>query len=377
MFVPENEIDGRLSQQDFPAKLSPIAGGSAFNVIRTVSHLGLGITTGFVGVAGLRDARLVPDTQTDGIDTAFFVQSTNHVPGRCIVLGAGQDSKLLTAPGATVAFANLIKKREQEIAESGGTTCRLVDYLAQARWIHVTSFAIPKSPTRSPLPFLVETIQAAKLARPGLIISFDPGDEYTQTPSREVIKLLELADYVFLNMREFRNLSQHDNASKAPIAELARGLYARGPFSVQVIVLKGPASDFWIHKVQERVYARCHWHRWLPSFLVPDDVGAGDVFAGGVIAGNLRPAFDEYGRGPTMLATALVRAKLSKKGEIPFHEFEAISRRLADQALARERFNLLDFARLWVPPLARYVLAFLAGIAGGIIGTVIVQQLTR
>lgn len=355
-FVSDDKVEEVLKDQGKSA-FDIIIGGSALNTIRTINSLNLGLSTGFIGVIGKKDCCLDIRESLSGIDGSLIKDLPNRVPSRCIVLGTGNDTKLLTAPGATDDFRLVIKEKG------------LVDYLSKCRWVHISSFK-----DVAILKFVVSAIKEAKRTNNCLKTSFDPGHDYTEQHYPEVMEALEICDILFLNFREFCQLAQRD-AAKPKAREIirsAKALFQNTPFAGQAIILKSATSSFWLHTTGSSVRLRRYWHKWFPNIIIRDDVGAGDVFSAGVIAGILSPQFSEFGKGPTSLATALVRRKLRVRFDIPLSDFASIT--VAESAFARdvELFNIRDLIAVYIPPVTRYLLAILAGV----IATLIAKWLT-
>ncbi|MCK4792332.1 MAG: hypothetical protein KAV87_51860 [Desulfobacteraceae bacterium] len=352
-FVSDGKVEEILKDQGQSA-FDVIPGGSALNTIRTIKSLDLGLSTGFVGVLGKKDCRLDIRESLSGIDDSLIKDVPNRVPSRCVVLGTGNDTKLLTAPGATNEFRAVIKEQD------------LVDYLSKCRWVHISSFE-----NVAILRFVVSAIKKAKRINNCLKTSFDPGHDYTEQLYPEVMEALEICDLLFLNFREFCQLAQRDSAKPKTreIIRSAKALFENTPFAGQAIVLKSAASSFWLQTTDSSVRLRRYWHKWFPSFIIRDDVGAGDVFSAGVIAGMLSPRFSEFGKGPTRLATALVRRKLRVRFDIPLSDFASITATESSSARNAELFNFRDFIAVYVPPVVRYLLAILAGGIATLIAT--------
>lgn len=83
----------------------------------------------------------------------------------------------------------------------------------------------------------------------------------------------------------------------------------------------------------------------------------------------LSPRFSEFGKGPTRLATALVRRKLRVRFDIPLSDFASITATESSSARNAELFNFRDFIAVYVPPVVRYLLAILAGVIATLIAT--------
>ncbi len=340
---------------------SPTAGGSSLNTARTVASLGLGIRVGFVGVlGGPAGSELDAATAELDRDPDLLIRRPDLPPGRCLVFRRGSDSRLLVAPGANVAVTDAFRQP------------KLPRYLASARWIHVSSFH-----NRSSLRTLGEAIDAARGLNPALVLSFDPGDEYTErlrgvdeSTGREgppyVEEFLNRCDYLFLNGKEAKSLARISGKGRVDPKILGQAIFKVVGTRCRLVIVKYRESHIIFQRrvfgAEREVLVRRWWH--LLKFGPIDDVGAGDVFAGGFIAAHLRPYFVELGKGPSRLGASLVHARLGAKRGIPFELFRGAAE-LQLQSVKREAFNLRDFLAVW----GGRALAFAAGaVVSGLLG---------
>ena len=341
-------------------------GGSAFNTIQAIISLGLGLKTGFVGVAGgeAGGRDFWEHLRSHNIDTTFCYHEPTVPPGKCFAVVDGKDRKLITAEGANRLLVT-------NITNSGVTllgtdlVSDFVNYLSSAKWIHLTSFI-----SRETLSFLNKHIEQAKQNNPALIVSFDPGDDYSEEVSVEVTDFAQLSDYLFLSWREFRNFAKSSHGEG--IKTISQRIFQQIGGNAQILVLKGKGSNFVIQiNDKNEIFIRRYWHRFIPPIFIKDDVGAGDVFAAGFIAGTIIPQFNQYGIGPTKLGAALVIEKLKQRGNLGYAKFAGIARELILSTFSVEETNLPDLVRLYLPPVVKYGLAILSGI----IATVIYQAI--
>ena len=152
----------------------------------------------------------------------------------------------------------------------------MVDYLAAARVVHVTSFLDERTPGR-----LLKVLRAVKELASGTAICFDPGHVWSAEASAEIEELLGLSDYLLVNYREFRELGRHvDGESDETVAArlVARTAGGRG-----VVVVKLP-TGIWSYQ-QENAKLVSDFYAQVP--VAPADIkdatGAGDVFAAGLL----------------------------------------------------------------------------------------------
>lgn len=94
---------------------------------------------------------------------------------------------------------NTLLDRIQEQEARTGTT--LAEYLAQARWIHLSSLS-----DFDQFEAIMQSVIQAKHLNPAMKVSMDPGFEYTSLRRERLQPLIAYADYVFLNKSEKKNL---------------------------------------------------------------------------------------------------------------------------------------------------------------------------
>lgn len=337
-------------------------GGSAFNTIQAINSLGLGLKTGFVGVAGAEagGCDFWGHLQSQGVDTTYCYHEANEPSGKCFAVVDGKDRKLITAEGANRLLVTFISN-SGVASTSTNIVSDFVDYLSSAKWVHLTSFI-----SRETLSYLNKHIEQAKQDNPALIVSFDPGDDYTEEVSVEVTDCAQLADYLFLSWREFMNFAKATHGKD--IKNRAQKIFQKIGGHAQIFVLKGRASNFIIQtNDSNEIFIRRYWHKFIPPIFIKDDVGAGDVFAAGFIAGTIIPHFNQYGIGPTKLGAALVVQKLKQRGNLGYAKFSGIAREQILSTFSIEETNVPDFVRLYLPPVVKYGLAILSGIIATLI----------
>ncbi|MFI0608771.1 MAG: carbohydrate kinase family protein [Anaerolineae bacterium] len=353
--VNDTQVDKELANVGKAAFGGSTAGGSALNTARTIESLGLGVRVGFVGVLGGSPDGVI-EAAIKQLDTTLVIRYADTPPGRCLVFRRGSDTRLLVAPGANVRV-------EEAFAQPA-----LTEYLAAARWIHVSSFH-----HRAALRVLAEAIDRARNLNASLIVSFDPGDEYTErlrglddSTGKEgppfVEEFLAKCDFVFLNGKEARNLARVSGRRRVESRVLGEEIFKVAGERCRLVIVKNRSSHIVFQRrilgTEKVVLVRRWWHLRIP--LVIDDVGAGDVFAGGFIAAHLRPYFVELGKGPSRLGASLVRARLVAKHGIPFADFKGVTNKQLDIA-RRERWNLRDFLAVYGPPALTFVAGALLG----------------
>jgi len=241
-------------------------GGSALVAIATAAATGA--RTGFVGVAGrvpLAGWTVAAELDRLGVDRRLLHES-GELGGTCLALVHGEERTLLVCPGANDLMAGRLAADPDTYAA----------YLAAARVVHVSSFLDQDTPGQ-----LVAVLRAARERAPGLLISLDPGHVWCTAPTPAVRELRALADVVLLNEREHR----------------------AAPDGGRTVVVKHRSGVHWYGHRTGSVR-----HEPVPAGEIVDPTGAGDVFAGGLLAALARDpeAFEDGAR----LGLALVRRKL-------------------------------------------------------------------
>lgn len=362
IFVDDATIDSILLDEG-RNNFTVCSGGSAYNTVRTVESLGVGLNVGFIGVVGCDAQESMVKNFFEGIDTSFSVFVQGESPGRCIAYMKENNEKLITSPNINFKFTELIRKKENK---DKGTIepSNLVLYLSNARWIHISSFI-----DRGVLSFLAKRLRQAKQINPGLIVSFDPGDEYTENKSPEVLEIIELSNTIFLNAREFCNLANMPFTRKIDYVKNAKRILSTLHFEGEVFIVKGAFSNKFLYfdRNTNSIFEKRYWHQWRPHSMVANDIGAGDVFAGGVIGGMLHPVFDGFGEGPTRLATLLVKERISHDYAIPYEKFGGIVAKLKNRSMIRGKINLRNLVKAY----HQQLLVFMSGIAIGLIANII------
>jgi sugar/nucleoside kinase (ribokinase family) len=150
---------------------------------------------------------------------------------------------------------------------------------AGARFVHVTSLLDADSPAQQPA-----VLTRAKELNPAMQITFDPGHDWAVNPTEAVLGILRLADFVFVNFREFKALGHYRHGQLD--AEVARSLLGRCAPGAAVLVTKrydfvevfrpgrpGPAVE------QIRLALP-----FTAEGALEDATGAGDIFSAAVLA---------------------------------------------------------------------------------------------
>jgi sugar/nucleoside kinase (ribokinase family) len=331
--------------------ISEQVGGSAFLAAKTIFEMHCGLGVGFVGMLGTGStAERVNGLSAPAVkavldDTQWLFESKSP-PGRSLVhISKGQRLEIRIAPGANNQLLGRIKSSPTGLDG-------LVNYLASARWIHVTSL-----PTFAQFSVIIEQVRLAKATNPSLRCSVDPGYDYVKNHREDLIEALGVADLVFLSGGEADLLSPVDDASSG------RGPFANAPFRgpSKLIVIKGKARSLLVERLNGGTWVRTYWHSRLFGFRIKNDTGAGDVFAGGFIASLLMESLLGSQPSASRLAAQLAAARL-KSLDFPTDELKRITDVFIEKGRRRESRNrtqhlqaLWDTHKGWI--------GFLGGIA--------------
>ncbi|AZK93848.1 MULTISPECIES: PfkB family carbohydrate kinase [Streptomyces] len=276
--VDEDIVYAALEAAD-TSRLRTSLGGSAYNALHTLAHLQLDLRLGYVGVAGRVPGpglSAVQQLRADGIDHRFVAEDDGQLCGVCFSFTEDGERTLLTHAGANTAMAAHLDRSFEP----------LVDYLASARIVHVTSFLDPDTPPR-----LLELLRAVKRASPATLISVDPGHVWAGDATGPVAGIVAAADYLLLNHREFRELGAAgddraagpDPTGNADEDAAARILRRLSGDRAQLLVKRRSGIHVW------RDDGSKMFDEFYPQLVLDDDeiedaTGAGDVFAAGLLA---------------------------------------------------------------------------------------------
>src|SRR5262249_51786680 len=108
-------------------------GGSAYNAIYAIAQTRIGLRLGYVGVAGrvpVLALSFVRQFAARRVDHRFVFEDNDQMCGICFSFAAEGDRTLLTHMGDNEHLADHLSRERT----------RVVEYLASARVVHVTSF---------------------------------------------------------------------------------------------------------------------------------------------------------------------------------------------------------------------------------------------
>jgi hypothetical protein len=345
--VVEEHILRRIARSsDFIAEV----GGSAYRTIKTISAIEMGLSTAYVGVYSLpqnveRKAGLnVNPKQEFGhlANTEWLFQDKSAPPGRALVkLRHGLRHSIEVAPGCNSTLKDRILLQEAERRKSNDKTTLddrphpFTEFIASARWIHLSSLSDFEQ-----FQFFVERVRDAKEINTDLRFSIDPGDEYTRKYGNRLSDAFAVADYIFLSQKEFDNITGGGdfpwrNRVDA-VAELTEGGLS---FSTQVLIVKSPNKHVLLSYIESGPLRRTFRHPrlWWPQ--IRNDTGAGDVFAGGVIAALLSPFMLTHQPAPIRLGATLSAYRM-KAGRCLEAGLRTVAWKFLESNQHKERDNL-------------------------------------
>lgn len=315
--VPNEVVEDEISELYITGKknYSTQIGGSALLALKTIKAIDKNISVGFVGVCGQMNKfdihygkSLNPKSELSFIDNQewlFYTDDSTPINNRYIGKAAIRLNKSNTrgniniSLGANDLIISQIKKQEVE------KNISFVDYLSQAKWIHISSLSRFEQ-----FEEILNYAIKAKTKNRFLRISIDPGDKYTKKKRNELQKYIKDVDYVFLNNKEYHNLiinedlPQNDKYTKL-------STYFNSPYNVntKAFIIKRKNKHILIDFVNHTPFV--YYHRSLPFYKINNDTGAGDCFAGGFIAGLLSDKLISQQSAPISLGVIAAKARMT------------------------------------------------------------------
>ncbi|WP_460707209.1 PfkB family carbohydrate kinase [Myceligenerans halotolerans] len=275
----ESGMEGPVDWSTFEAALSRLGnasissslGGSAWLAIYSLARLNLGMRLGYVGVIGNMPRPGISFTgqmNEYAIDHRWVARVTDAIAGTCLSYIDDTDRRLLIHPGANSRMHEHLTDHREQIAE----------YLAQSRFVHVTSFLDPLTPGP-----LLAVLRRAKDLNPATRVSLDPGHTWATEPPEALAGMLDVADLLVVNYREFRALGRYEYGETD--GEVAtRLLRSCRPGCTLVVTKRYDAVEVFGRGrdgLSSRTYSPAAFLRELD---VEDATGAGDIFAAAVLA---------------------------------------------------------------------------------------------
>lgn len=289
--ISEIIMDGRCP-------FSKYLGGSAFNVIRSLASLNADFKLGYVGVAGETyspELNWSESMKHSNIDSSYVKYDRENRTGVCISYISEGERSLLTNPGANSQMAGFLRQNFETILE----------YVTQAKIVHVTSFFDEETPT-----VLLRLLIEAKKINPWLKISFDPGHHWVAHLTEDIKGILSISDFLFLNFREFNLLGR--SGPGISDREQARAVFNLCYQRTLLIVLKKYDEIKLFYRIGPQSLEIRHANQFLLESEIEDSTGAGDIFASGFLSSMLIPGLEL--KDGVELGLRLVKHKLRGAG---------------------------------------------------------------
>ena len=320
-------------------------GGSALLTLKAVKEMCSSLKTAYVGVYG----EIPPDS-----GKKISIHTINDLKKEFKKF-IDDDTWLFYEKHSTSgrAVVNQFKKRREFIKIDPGVNHKLyscinqigddefIAFLSSVKWIHITSL-----PNIGDFLKICGLIGEAKKINRQLKVSIDPGYEYTKSHWTELKEVLNVADFVFLSKIEYDNVCQNLRINEHNKINRVGTELRAGNSNAQVIIIKEQSKTMLISLVGDENYKRTYYHKKLPSFSIMNDTGAGDVFAGGFIAGMLMPAMLSYQPAPINLGATAAREKL-KAEKWPEH-LKDITYDFYEKNMKNESRNIKQRAKMFL-----------------------------
>ncbi|HEX4220747.1 MAG TPA: PfkB family carbohydrate kinase [Pseudonocardiaceae bacterium] len=302
------------------ASLSYSLGGSAWLTIFALAQMRVGLRTGYVGVVGQIEApglSFLGQMADLGVDHRWVGRYPNQPCGLCLSYIDDTDRVMLTHPGANFQMAEYIRSNFAEIA----------DYLASARFVHVTSFLDAETPDQ-----VLRVLLRAKEINPALRISFDPGFDWAEHPSPAVAGILRLSDLLFVNYREFKALGLY-TYGEPDTAVAGKTLDRCAPGCSVFVTKRYDVVEIFRAGDQGMTAHRFQLQRPFRETDLEDATGAGDVFAAAVLAALSSDRLQvELG---AFVGLSLARHKMRFSGADGYQELPDLSKGFLQQTETR------------------------------------------
>jgi sugar/nucleoside kinase (ribokinase family) len=277
-------------------------GGSAFYVIRTLVALDAGLRLGFVGALSVNQDPGVDFSQwfaSHGVDHRFVQSFDGGRQGICVSLVTRGDRQLIANSGINGRLAEILKSRRDD----------LIEYLAQARIIHFVSSLDDESPVH-----LLSILSAVKQRNPSVHISFDPGYVWASSPTNSIDALYKRADILFVNQKEFEEIGKRLPPDED--IDVARRIIDKLAPNAMIMLLKRYDEITAFLKLADRLVEYHYPTHTLEASEIEDATGAGDVFAGGFLAGQLQPAFHHLTQHPNGRTACANETLAAERGQL-------------------------------------------------------------
>jgi len=253
-------------------------GGSALLALSALHNCDNSLLGGLVGIYGTLNQKslnvgfpsyleFIAKAQELIGDTSWLLSSTKPVGTSLVVLNKAQRAFIKIFPGANDAIKEAIEAYDIDFL-------KFLEYLSRARCIHLSSFG-----DYNQFDFFVDCIIKAKNKNHELIVSIDPGYEYTYSRWYAFKKSFQVLDYLFLSESEYQNLCRNTDGSELKLLD-----YISAKCNVKIIVKKRAGAIIIDSKNKTKTL---YSHEIIDDSEIICDTRAGDAFAGGFLAGLL------------------------------------------------------------------------------------------
>ena len=276
-----NRIAG-AEEESFIESYAETCGGSAANTMVGLARLGCKV--GFIGKVGCdkEGDLLLEDFCREGVDTQGVIRAKQGRSGS--VMGF-VDKKGARALYIDSGVNDTIKPKEIS-----------VEYVSQARFLHLTSFVGEKS---------FQTQKKLLKTLPNSVkVSFDPGALYARRGLAQLEPIIKKAYVLMPNARELELIT-----GKTDYCKSADFLIGRG---AKIVAVKLGGDGCYVTDGRER-------HLVKPvKVKVVDTTGAGDAFCAGFLYGLLNDkSLYECGRLGNLVASRCIM-KMGARAGLPF-----------------------------------------------------------
>lgn len=342
-------------------------GGSALLALKAINAIDNSLSVGFVGVCGLAsdfDKRYGKNLNIkselafiNNQDWLFYTDETTAEENRYIGKASAKlddnntRGRIDISVGANDLIIDLIEKKENEENAS------LVDYLSQAKWIHISSLSRFEH-----FEAIMEYVIKAKNKNRFLKISIDPGFQYTKNKKIEIQKYLRIADYVFFNKKEFENLILiEDLPDNDKYVKAATYINDPDNANTKIFVIKRKDRHELIDFINGTPYV--YFHKSLPFYKINNDTGAGDCFAGGFIAGLLSDRLISQQPAPISLGVLAAKARMTSATTSSIYEnIENESKKFFLKKYKNGELNRRQRIKLFLQSHADFISGFVASL---------------
>lgn len=312
-------------------------GGSAFITLKVTKYIKPELKVAYVGVCGEPNGFDLRYGKSNHIEAELghldnrewlfttkerFDEPNERAVGKSVVRLYNHTRNCIRI---TACANNTIRERIEEKKAAGGDFSA---YLAQARWIHLSSL----SDFHQFEANMLDVIRAKEI-NPQIRVSLDPGFEFTSKWRERLKPLMRCVDYIFLNKAEKENIGKNEQSEYLLYQNLCEFFTSEEPSPDITLIVKYDDRHEIINFEEKKARIRTIRHTKLYNYQLNNDTGAGDSLAGGFIAGMLDERVNQDVEGPIQVGV------LAAKGRMTSFDYE--DPYLNIQKLTREHFASL------------------------------------